>query len=97
MVLPLSVAPAARPASSGVVQVVIDKVAFAQLKAPLRVGDVLEFVNNDVVDHTATEKTKAWDATIRVGRKARVEMKAAGTIEYYCRFHPNMVGRIVVR
>jgi plastocyanin len=80
-----------------VVQIVIDKVAFTPLKRPLKVGDVVEFVNNDVVDHTATEKNKAWDVVIRVGRKARVEMKTAGAIDYYCRYHPNMTGRISVQ
>jgi plastocyanin len=25
-----------------------------------------------------------------------VVLKAAGVIEYYCRYHPNMVGKIVV-
>lgn len=84
-----------------VVQIVIDKVAFTPLKKPLVVGDIVEFVNNDVVDHTATEKVaekqKGWDVVIRVGRKARVEMKTAGTIDYYCRFHPNMTGQLTVR
>ena len=80
-----------------VVQIVIDQVAFTPLKKPLVVGDVVEFVNNDVVDHTATEKNKAWDVVIRVGRKMRVEMKTAGTIEFFCRFHPNMTGQVTVR
>jgi len=84
-----------------VVQIVIDKAAFAPLKKALTVGDVVEWVNNDVVDHTATEKVaekaKGWDAVVRVGRKVRVEMKKPGTIDYVCRFHPNMTGQIEVR
>jgi plastocyanin len=84
-----------------VVQITIDQAAFAALRKPLAVGDVVEWVNNDVVDHTATEKvpgkSKGWDAVIRVGRKVRVEMKKAGKVDYICRFHPNMTGTIEVR
>lgn len=98
----------ARP-EPAVVTIVIDKAAFEPLKKPLLVGDVVEWVNNDVVDHTATENTKAtkgtegakdakgWDVVVRVGRKARVEMKKPGKIDYICRFHPNMTGTIEVR
>ena len=92
--------PAAR-VEPAVVKIVIDKAAFEPLKKPLVVGDVVEWVNNDVVDHTATEKVgekqKGWDAVVRVGRTARVEMKKAGRIDYICRFHPNMTGHIEVR
>jgi plastocyanin len=95
----------AGPVSAGrqpaVVQITIDQAAFSTLKKPLKVGDVVEWVNNDVVDHTATEKVgpkeKGWDAVIRVGRKVRVEMKEAGKVEYICRFHPNMTGTLVVQ
>ena len=84
-----------------VVQIVIDQAAFSVLKKPIAVGDIVEWVNNDVVDHTATEKVpekaRGWDAVVRVGRKVRVEMKKPGTIDYVCRFHPNMTGQIVVR
>ena len=84
-----------------VVQIVIDKVAFAPLKKPLTVGDIVEWVNNDVVDHTATEKVaakdKGWDVVVRVGRTVRVEMKKPGKVDYICRFHPNMTGQIEVR
>jgi plastocyanin len=84
-----------------VVQITIDQAAFSVLKKPLEVGDVVEWINNDVVDHTATEKVgpkeKGWDAVIRAGRKVRVEMKEAGKVDYICRFHPNMTGTLVVQ
>ena len=35
--------------------------------------------------------------TIAAGKKMRVVMKKAGTLEYYCKLHPNMSGTIVVR
>ena len=28
--------------------------------------------------------------------KKSVVLKAAGSIEYYCKFHPNMIGQITV-
>jgi plastocyanin len=32
---------------------------------------------------------------VPVGKKARVVLKKAGTFDYFCKFHPNMVGKIV--
>jgi plastocyanin len=30
------------------------------------------------------------------GKSATMQMTAAGTIDYYCRFHPNMKARLIV-
>ncbi len=80
-----------------VVQVVITEVAFPIVKETLKVGDIIEWVNNDVVDHTATAKNKDWDVVIRVGRKVRMPLKKAGTVEYFCKYHPNMTGKLTIR
>jgi plastocyanin len=83
-------------APAKVVQVTIDKAAFAQLKVTLTVGDTIEWINNDVVDHTATAKNKDWDVNIPAGKKARLVLKKAGTVDFYCRYHPNMSGQLVI-
>ena len=70
--------------------------AFSTGEAAARVGDTVEWVNNDVVDHTATDKAAAWDVSMAAGKRASVVMKKAGTFAYYCRYHPNMVARLVV-
>jgi plastocyanin len=99
-------------ASPAVVSVTIDQVAFRESSVSAHVGDTIEWTNRDVIDHTATAKripgilsatvdTESipgilFDVEIPAGKKARVVLKSAGTIEYYCRYHPNMTGKIVV-
>ena len=63
--------------------------------SPTQISAV-EWDNSDIVAHTATARNGAWDVTITPNGKASVVLKSVGTIEYYCRFHPNMTGRITV-
>ena len=83
-------------APAKVVQVVIDRAAFANVTETLTIGDTIEWVNKDIVDHTATAKNKAWDVLIPAGKKVRLVLKKAGTIDFYCRYHPNMTGTLVI-
>ena len=78
------------------ITVTIDKATFMPAAVSARVGDVIVWDNKDIVAHTATARDKAWDVMIPPGRTARIEMKKAGPVEYYCRFHLNMVGRLNV-
>jgi plastocyanin len=54
-------------------------------------------VNKDILDHTGTARNGAWDVAVEPGKTGKVQLKGAGTIEYYCRLHPNMVGKITVK
>ena len=60
------------------------------------VDDIIEWVNSDFVAHRATARNGPWDVLIPVNGKKTVVLKAEGTVEYYCKFHPNMTGRILV-
>jgi plastocyanin len=37
-----------------------------------------------------------WDVMIAPKKTARFVLTKAGDVEYFCRFHPNMKGRIAV-
>lgn len=88
---------AAASAHAGeVVKVDISDLVFAPAEITVRAGDSVEWVNADFVDHTATAKGGEWDLLIPAGKSARVELSRAGTIRYYCRFHPAMTGTIHV-
>ena len=52
--------------------------------------------NMDFLAHTATSRDKKWDVMLYPKKVGRIVLKEAGDIEYYCRFHPNMIGRISV-
>jgi plastocyanin len=91
----LALAIGAVPAQAGTVQVIVKGLAFSPPTVTAHVGDTIEWVNKDPFAHTATVKG-GWDVMLPVGKSGTRVMKKAGTIDYYCRFHPNMKGRIVI-
>ncbi|HVV94825.1 MAG TPA: cupredoxin family copper-binding protein [Hyphomicrobiales bacterium] len=84
------------PARAATVRVTIDKLAFSPAEVTAHVGDTIEWVNNDFLVHTATSKAQGWDVTIPAKKTATLVVKQAGTVDYICRFHPNMKGRLVI-
>ena len=87
---PASAVPAAK-------QVTIGGMAMTPQQLTVKAGDTVEWINKDVVDHTTTEKKAAmWNVSIAPGKSAKVVMKKAGSYDYYCRYHPNMVARLIV-
>jgi len=79
------------------IQVNIEKLAFMPSQVSAHVGDTIEWVNADFIAHTATARDGAWDVMIAPSTTASVVLKAGGTVDYYCRFHPNMTGQINVK
>ena len=79
-----------------VVRVAINDLAFSPADITAKVGDTIEWVNGDFVDHTATDQVGAWDVTITAGKTAQLALTTAGTFVYYCKFHPGMTGSIHV-
>jgi plastocyanin len=82
-------------AHNGTVHVTIDKLAFVPARVEVKVGERIEWINNDRIAHTATVKG-GWEVMIPPGKTATRVAEAGDTLEYYCRFHPNMKGRIVI-
>ena len=83
-------------ARADTIQVKMEKLGFLPAEITAHVGDTIEWVNSDFVAHTATARDGSWDVLIPVNAKKTVILKTEGTIEYYCKFHPNMTGRILV-
>jgi len=79
-----------------VIQIVMDKMVFSPTETTASVGDTIEWVNNDILAHTATARNGDWDVAIAAKKTVSYVLKRAGSIDYYCRYHPNMTGRIVV-
>ena len=86
--------------------ITIAGMAYSASPVTVKVGEAVEWINKDVVDHTATEKNALkdaaakdalWNVSVAPGRSATVVMKKRGTFDYFCRYHPNMTGRIVVK
>jgi plastocyanin len=91
------VASAASALAGESVQVKITDLAFFPTEVTARVGDTIQWVNDDIVDHTATAtKGGEWDVMIVAGKQAEQQLTRAGEIDYFCRFHPFMTGKITV-
>lgn len=78
-------------------QITIAGMSYSAPQISVKTGETVEWINKDVVDHTATEKKASlWNVSIAPGKSLKVVMKTPGTFDYYCRYHPNMVARVVV-
>jgi plastocyanin len=88
-------APAEDPAESGVRRVEIRMVAFAPAEIRIRVGDTVEWVNRDPIEHTVTGD--GWGSELmREGERFRHRFERPGTYRYICLPHPMMQGVVVV-
>jgi len=76
--------------------VLMKSIAFEPQQVSVHVGDTLKWANQDIVAHTATAKDKSWDINVLPGKSGQMVVKAAGTFDYICRYHPNMTGKIIV-
>jgi len=64
----------------------------------VHVGDRIQWLNDDIVPHTATAKDQSFDSgDIAAGQSWTFIARKAGTFDYACRYHPMMAGRLVVR
>ena len=89
---------AAVPASAvpKVYTVTIQQMVFGPMPEGLRVGDVVEWVNNDIFVHSVTAKDKSFDVELKPKARVRTTLKQARTVAFFCRYHPGMTGRLIV-
>jgi len=83
------------PAQADVINVVIDNLVFSPEEIKAKVGDTITWNNKDIVAHTATVRG-GFDVMIEANKSASLVLTKPGAVDYYCRFHPNMKGRIAV-
>lgn len=83
-------------AQAETIQVTIDKLVFVPAEVTVKAGDTIEWVNKDILAHTATAANGDWNVTIAPKQTSRLVVKKPGTIDYFCKYHPNMKGRVVV-
>jgi plastocyanin len=61
-------------------------------------GDLIVWVNKDIVQHTATSKDAGFDSkTIEPGASWSVRVKKAGKFGYVCTLHPTMKATLQVK
>jgi len=84
------------PGQAETIQVIIDKLVFAPVDVNAKVGDTVEWVNKDAFAHTATATNGDWNVTLAHKQTGQLVLKKPGTTDYFCKFHPNMKGRVFV-
>ncbi len=78
-------------------RVVLQNFAFTPAEITVRPGDTVEWVNSDIVPHTATESNGDWDTeNLAKGQSTQLVFSDLGTTQYICAYHPNMRGKITV-
>lgn len=76
--------------------IVIDKMQFGPMPADVRAGDIIEWNNRDILEHSATARDGSFDIDLKPG--ASVRSKAtAGSVAFFCKFHPTMTATLVVK
>ena len=78
------------PAHGATIQIVMENLVVSPAEATAKVGDTIEWINKDVFAHTATARNGDFDVVMPPKKTVTSVLKKAGTVEYYCRFHPNM-------
>ena len=92
----LLLAAMAVPAQAATIQIAMENLVITPAEASAKVGDTVEWVNKDVLAHTATAHNGDFDVMLPPKKSATFVLKKAGTVDYYCRFHPNMKATLVV-
>jgi plastocyanin len=84
------------PSHAATIRIVMENLVISPADASAKVGDTVELVNNDVFAHTATARNGDFDVTMPPHQTVTTVLKKGGSIDYYCRFHPNMKARLDV-
>ena len=87
---------ASAPLAAETLHISIADLAFAPRELSAKVGDTVEWSNDDILLHSATDRAQSFDLVIEPGQKAQLALKNPGKLSYYCRYHPNMTGEITV-
>src|SRR5690349_22812948 len=96
IVLALALSVVAVPAHAATIEIVMQDLVFAPTEVSAKVGDTIEWVNKDVFAHTATARNGDFDVTLPPKKTVTSVLSKAGTVEYYCRYHPNMKATIKI-
>jgi plastocyanin len=84
------------PAHAATIQIVMENLVISPAEVSARAGDTIEWINKDIFAHTATARNGDFDVTIPPNKTATSVLNKPGTVEYYCRFHPNMKAVLTV-
>ena len=81
-----------------VATVKIENFTFNPAELTVKPGTTVTFENADDIPHSVVEKmAKFKSKPLDTGEKFTMTFTDAGEVNYFCGFHPHMVGKIVVK
>src|SRR6267142_4355657 len=83
-------------AQAETIQITMENLVFSPAETSVKAGDTIEWINKDVFAHTATARNGDFDVTIPPKKTVTSVVTKPGTVDYYCRFHPNMKAVLIV-
>ena len=86
----LVVAAISVPARAATIEITMENLVISPAEVSAKVGDTIQWINKDVFAHTATARNGDFDVTLPPKKSATLVLKKARTVDYYCRYHPNM-------
>jgi len=96
IIVALMLGATAVPAHAATIQIVMENLMISPAAASAKVGDTVEWVNKDILAHTATAGNGDFDVTIPPKQTMTLVLKKPGEVAYYCRFHPNMKATLTI-
>ena len=84
------------PARAATIQITMENMAISPAETAAKVSDTVELINKDVLVHSATARNGDFDVTMPAKKSVTMVLKKPSTIDYYCRFHPNMKAVLTV-
>ena len=85
------------PAFAQDVRIHIKDFMFAPMDLKIPLGTKVTWVNDDQIPHTVMETHKVFrSAAMDTDDSFTYQFDNAGTFEYFCALHPQMIGKIVV-
>jgi plastocyanin len=92
----LLLAAACVPARAATIEITMQNLEISPTVVSAKVGDTIEWTNKDVLLHSATARNGDFDVNLPPKKTGSVVLKKVGTVDYYCRYHPNMKATIDV-
>lgn len=78
--------------------VTIEGMQFMPAELTVKRGDKVTWINKDLVPHTATAVSKAFDSgLIAAGASWTYTVREEGSSAYVCLFHPTMQGTLIAQ
>ena len=84
------------PAQAATIEITMENLVISPAEVSAKVGDTIEWINKDIFVHTATARNGDFDVNMPPKKTVTSVVKKAGTIDYYCRFHPNMKATLTI-